>query len=190
MSLSNGEKEVILEFVFLNKQNLELALKIYEAGEDIRKRILSKIFDRLEELLRKELPSDWNIVNEYRSHIYDRYKGIYITKRNWIHFSIEISPDKYGACDFYVGIHKDKKLPPIRDGELLNVLDEFFGAGKSNDEYEWWRWLDRPYRDFTEIDLLVKTQSTDEVEKYFLEIFMRIRELSESLIDASLLQSK
>lgn len=70
MSLKTGEKEIILGFVLENEDNLKLALKVHEVYDDLRKNILSKFFNALEEKLRKHLSDQWVVDNELKNDIY------------------------------------------------------------------------------------------------------------------------
>lgn len=191
MSLDSGEKEMILSFIFEGANNLELALKVHEVYDDIRKEILLKFFNGLEEKLREHLPADWEVVNEIKQEVYDRYKGISLAKTTWEDkYYIEICPEKYNARDFWIGIYKDKVLKPIEPGKLKRILDDNFKQGSQNEEYEWWQWLDQPYRDFKDIKLLVDTYNSHETETVIFNQLITLKDLSEKLIDDALEKSK
>lgn len=190
MSLESGEKETILGFVFENRNNLELALKVHEVYDDIRKKILLKFFNGLEGKLREHLPDNWEVVNEFKQEVYVRYRGIYIAKPTWgDKYSIEICPEKYNARDFWIGVYKRKDLKPIGLGKLKRIVDESFKPGSQDEEYEWWQWLDQPYRDFKNTKLLADMQNTDETETAILNDLIVLKKLSEKLIDEALEKS-
>jgi hypothetical protein len=97
-----GDNDLIFSFVFKDKDDLEVALKVGARDEQIRRKIIADFGMSLIHELESALDSVWRIENQ---GMFDRQKGLRIFKSAWQgKYWIELAPDHKDGRDMFVTV--------------------------------------------------------------------------------------
>lgn len=184
--MANKEKELIASYVLQNEGNLEVALKIAFAFDEIRKKIILDFLEALEKDLSKSLDHKWVIKNDLKENVFDHWRGLYITKNEWredLLYRIGFASEKYGARGFIIGVTKKQESQPIEGGKLNKLLGEKYKPGLASSHWEWYQWVEGNYGNWDNEEVLIKMYQKQETVSYFKEQILRIKEIAEPIID-------
>lgn len=152
MSVSD---DIIVAYALLNKANLELASAVGTRFDEVKRSVICKFSEALEnELIRRE--SRIKIFqNELKSDPLGKWKGLYFGKSEWQGaFSIGIQAHGEGKR-FYFGVVKERKHAGRIFPGLGAKLDSIFGRGEqATPGWDWWQYLSE-YGDWGNEQILV-----------------------------------
>jgi len=184
--VSKGEIELIVDYALENESNLEIALKIAFAFNEIRKKIIIDFLDALENALRESLDNEWTIQNNLKKDVFAKWKGCYIAKKKWQDIClIGIESDSSDAKNFFVTVRKNKEQIPeaIGGGKLKNLLDKEYRPGSGGEQWIYWKYFEGIYRNWDEEVLIKMSFKKDEIVRYFKEQILRIKDIATPVID-------
>lgn len=184
MSMPSGEKEIILGFIFESRTNIELALKVHDTYDEVRRTIINAFLGRLEKLVRQHLSDDWYVYNELIDN-YDRiYTGFHIEKKCWNgRYGIGIESQTSKARNFIIGIYRKDEHPKSIDEEIKKSINLNHVVGSSSNYWVWYRYLDATNRSWDNSFTLLQMYDTEDTEEAIGRELIRLRYLSETLID-------
>jgi len=197
---SREEIKIIVDYALKDQHNLEIALKIGIAFDEIRKRIITDFLDALENALRGSLDNEkWTILDNLKEIVLkegiwsSKNKGCYITKKEWQSTClIGIESDTNGARNFFISVRKNQKeiLKPTESGNLKNLLDNEYKKGSSGGPWLYYRYFDGIYRDWNNEEILIDMIfKKDETVSYFKEPILTIAKIVTPLIDKAVKSS-
>ena len=176
MSIRN-ERDIILKHA-LEKENLETALDIGFAFDDLRKKIIVGFLNKLEKFVLDELrqgpdaSEKWCVNNDdLRKALLKKDKRFSFGKESWgDHHGVILAPANDNARDFAMGVWKNNDPNPIFNEEdrLRETLTANFaniGEEPSKWKNEWWVWhccLKAPYQHWNTKEALFKLHNDAE----------------------------
>lgn len=190
--VSKGEEELIIDYALQNEDNLKIIISIMNSFDKIREKIIVPFLEAFEKTLQESLNDKWLIKNELKENLFELYKGFYIFRNDWKgDYSIGFSCERRLARGFIIGVAKNDKIEPIGGGKLKEVLDENYIKGLASKNWEWYRWLEPPYLNWDNEDVLIKMLfKKEEAVNYFREHLLRIKEIASPLIDEAVITNR
>ena len=183
---SEEEIKMIVDYALKDDTNLEVAVKIASAFDDISKRIIIDFLYALENILKQSLDDhdQWIITNELKNDVFAKDKGFYIEKRAWKgNYQIGIQSLQYGARKFIIGLGKDKMLSPIEGGNLKKQIDEQYRPGLADEWWEWYRNVEGDYETWDNEKVLIDMYRKEKAVNYFKGPIITIARIASPVID-------
>lgn len=186
------ERDTILKHA-LEKENLETALDINSAFKgDLHGQIIvgflaelkKYVLDTLGDLDEREWQLDKNLVDSpLQAH-----KSFGLKKNAWNgQYAVILAPQQNDARDFRIGVWKQKDEPS--QPSLKSKLDDTFSRnGDANNWWEWYHYLDAPYRNWNTKEALIKLHDGEAVEPIGQE-FVEIIKVAARIIDTHVQKS-
>ena len=122
-----AEKELIVDYVFQNENNLEIALKVCSAFNEIREKIITDFLKELEIALK--LDDEWEITNNFKRGYACTF---FIAKKGWGKTYQIGFRGSSGARNFIIGICKDPNITQLFDSQKLTKLNKEYGPGNND----------------------------------------------------------
>jgi hypothetical protein len=176
------KSDALQDYLLKNEHNLSLAVAVADAWLETRLIIVSGFLARLDERLKKKLRG-WKS-ERYDTFFVDPYPSFFVSKPEWVHYSIGIQAANYGE-DITLGIARDtndKRKVPL-EPSLLRAVQQIHPSANS---HGWWEArvrLRSPATDWRKPEVLwrmhTKTEFLSDVANQILEI----AKVSEPLID-------
>jgi hypothetical protein len=152
MSVSD---DIIVAYALVNKANLELASAIAARFKEVKRSVICKFSEALENELTRRESRIKMFQNQLKSDPLYNWKGFYFGKSEWQGtFSIGIQHP--GECKhFYFGVKKERKQAGRIFPGLGAKLDSVFGPGEQpTPDWDWWQYLNE-YGDWGDGQVLV-----------------------------------
>ena len=193
---SSTERDIILEHALRNQENLETTLDIGLAFLALRERIIVGFLDKLEKFVLDKLKqrpdaSEWGIFIEGDDHDLrkpplKRYQYFGFGKQSWKkQYGVALQPQSDNARDVIIGIwrqYDEKTGTGVRRIDLLFHELNNIRNGKHSDWWEWYHFLEDPYRNSNTKEALIKLYNGEAVEKLGQDL-VRIINLAAPIID-------
>ncbi len=179
---SQKEQEIILAHA-LEEKNLETALDVGFAFDDLRKEIIVGFLKKLENFVLASLPdsSRWYVNDETLRHSPLKEQCIFsFGKKSWgERYGVGLQPyeDK-----LIIGVWRQPTESAVRIDCLKETLDKKLKPGSSSRDWEWWCYL-APYRNWNTTEILIKLHNGEGVNDIGQELVGIIKE-AEPIIDA------
>jgi len=146
----SSERELVLGHALESTTNMEMALDIAFAYRDLRRRVIGDYFVvQLECKVRQALDAaEWKLITTMRENPFARFASFCVAKKNWEgRYGVGLEAQMGDARSFLVGIWKDHQgRPPITG--LKEKLDIQIRQGQVSNRWDWFHYLDHPYRDW------------------------------------------
>jgi hypothetical protein len=181
------DETAIVNFVCLNKKNLDLALSLINSKNDIFIYIIDKFGERLKDKLCSKMNfSELKYHNSYKEGGITPYGGIWFDKHSWSehNFSLCLEAQAGGLRDFIIGITKQQdKLSPL-DAQVVEKLNNIIGNGSSS---PYWAWFYRvkKFNDWQEKTTLLDLYDGDAALDYFSNIFFNLQQITSAVLDTA-----
>jgi hypothetical protein len=165
-----SERDVILDHALQSKENLEIALKIGAAYDDLVGNVILRFLGAVENDLTTRLGKRWKItICSDVQELSGRYVQL-LTAALLDHpgqFHIVLGADDLGyPKKVWVGVRAPNAALDIR-AKVKQVIERLFPNGKSGDPSFWWRYFDKSYVSWGDEDtpllLYGKTEALDSV---------------------------
>jgi len=184
---SEEERNIFIEYSLQNEDNLKISINSALSFRHLRERIIRDFIELIEKSLRKELDElidDWTIDNSIKDNIFEHWNGVFLSKKTWNQdYQIGFSSEKHDAKGFIIGVAKNEKVPHI-DG-LLEKLNNEYRQGSQSNSWNWYQWMDQPYRDWDNEEILIMMYN-DEATDYFTKHIMTIVRIASDIIDSQI----
>ena len=185
------DKEMIVNYIFESPKNVELALKILAARDEIRRRIIESFVVGLEDCLRKEFGSredSWEVKNDLKRNVFEHWLRIYVAKKEWKDlYSIALAPEYHSARGFVVGVCSNWEILKARrdEGQIKQAVEAEYRSGKTSDVWPFYVWAEDPYCNWDTEEALRRLYLHEgkEAIDYFKNAFVRIAQAAEKTID-------
>lgn len=178
------ERRAILDLIRNDESNLQAALAIADAFEDL----CNDLHYRMVEELKKELEDRFKARGGQvafegieKGQTPKASAKVFLRNPHWQYVDIALEFGKAGYRNAAVGIPKKSKLDSIggispvsrgslvHEGRRLNeALRKHFGVGNSSDWWEWWSDLDSPSRDWRNAKVM-QILTNDQKRKEFVD---------------------
>ena len=195
---SSTERDIILEHALRNQENLETTLDIGFAFSELRKRIIVGFLDKLKGFVLEKLgdpdKSKWKVNDDsddsLRNCPLEQYKAFSFGKKSWKNHGVALESQKDG--NVIIDVWRKPSVPRFQPEDLLRKeLNHSVRQGQgapSNKYWEWYHYLDDPYRNWNTKETLIKLYNGEAVEKLGQDL-VRIIEVAEPIIDAHVQKS-
>ncbi len=201
--MTTNEQEMVLEYIF-GSENVELALKILDAGEAIRNRIIRAFVKSLKSELQKRLTAEWQVgdnLEEEKSVTRQSWVSVYVTRKSWRDwYQVGIWADRRGPGAFHFAIRHEwermkncEKIGSERAKELGRGIRKSVAkdtvASRESDWCPVWYWSEE-YTDWDDMTTLWDLHSNggEQARAFFVEKLVQLAEASESAIDDAVRQ--
>jgi len=170
--MSPEERDIILEQSLGSENNLRVALYVGMAFDDLRCRIISRFADDLCSRLQKRFGGleSWRITNEIGVDGYLQKSGSLwaIHRRGGGRVCVKLTYDKSPERMYYAIPNEEAPHPPKINWALLKgALDARFAAGQSTDTWHWTSLVDWAYRNWFDMEVLLKLWKCEDAANYF-----------------------
>ena len=191
-----GERMMILEHA-LEKENLETALDIGFAFDDLRERIIVGFLSKLEKsvlgiLRQRRDGSEWHVSGNFRCSPLESYASFSFGKKTWGNqYGVALQSHAANACEVIIGVERwydDKTNKGARrfqpKDHLRKKLNHKIRNGVANDNryWEWRHHLDDPYRNWNGKETLIKLHNGEAVKVIGLYL-VKIIKVAAPIID-------
>ena len=201
---SSNESKIILKHALESKENLETALLINSAfNGDLRGQIIAGFLNELEKYVLAELKQrsdglEWGTIidtdhRDLRDVPLKRWQRFGFGKTSWKkRYGVALEPQNVSAHDVIIGVWREynettKKGAPRFQPEdrLWEILNDRIGrTGELNAWWEWYCYLDDPYRHWGTKDGLIRLKlHEDEAVRHIGQELIRIIEVAAPIID-------
>ena len=154
---SSSEREIILEHALKNQENLKIALDVGFAFNDLRKEIIVDFLDGLRNFVLGKLgdhdDSLWHVNDDslYRFPLKNNYYFSF-EKKSWgERHGVGLQLHKNEA---FIGVWRPDGVPKI--DLLKQTLDKKIKPGGHDKWYEWYCYLEDPYRNWGATDGFIR----------------------------------
>lgn len=188
------EEKLFLEYSLENEKNLRISINAGLSFNILRKTIIQKFVNSLDENLRNELGKlgdSWKIYNDISDNVFVRWKGMYVHKSEWNeNYYIGFVSEFNNAKGFILGVSKNSDNTPTIPG-LIDVINSRYKIGKSSSMWIWYQWLDHHYLnwDNEEVLILMNQSNNNDALKYFVQNIMNLVYISSDIIDEHIKKS-
>lgn len=155
----------IVDYVTESRENLDLALHIADTISEIKKSVISKFVDRLEDELKKQ-GNDIEIseADKYgRLRFGQQWSGLYVRTSQWPSgYSLGLQAEYKNCGNLWIGIGKPTDAAPIAG--LRQQLEKKRGASEAADDDTHWEWkvlLEEDIRHWGETETLPRLYLND-----------------------------
>ncbi len=183
---SEEERNIFIDYSLQSEDNLKISINSALSFDHLRERIIQRFIESIEESLHKELENltdDWELNNDIKGNIFDHWRGIYVYKTTWNEqYQIGFSSEKYGAKGFIIGVAKHSEKVPHIEG-LLEKLNNEYRQGSQSNVWNWYQWLENPYQNWDNEEILIKMYCSEAVE-YFKKHILSIIHVASDMIDS------
>ena len=189
MAMRN-EREIILEHA-LEKENLETALDIGFAFDDLRKKIIVGFLNKLEEFILDRLAdaSEWKIDRSLVDSPLTTYSSFGFEKSAWNDkYGVAFQPQAKDARKVIIGVWRQyntstkEGAPIVQEGRLKRTLDDKIHPGRDSKYWEWYHDLKDPYQDWNTTEALIKLHNSEGGNEIGQEL-LNIIEVAAPIID-------
>jgi len=179
---SDEERDIYVEYALLNEETLRISINTTLAFDQLRKNIITAFLKSVEKAIRERLSEEWIIDNSLLENVFDHWRGIFISKKDWIkEYQIGFSSEKYGAKGFIIGVTKASESVPHIVG-LLEKMNRDYRQGTQSNNWNWYQWMEHPYQNWDNEDILIKMYRGEAVD-YCVKHIMLISEIASKQID-------
>ena len=183
---SDEEKNIFIEYSLQNEENLKISINGYLSFDSLREKIIRQFIESAEKSIKAKLSDDWEVDNSIKNNVFERWGGLFVYKKAWNgEYKIGFSSDKYGAKGFIIGVCKNETAPHI-DG-LLEKLNSEYRQGTQSNDWNWYQWLDHPYLNWDNEEVLLKMYRNEATE-YFTQHIESIKSIVSELIDSHVIR--
>ena len=186
-----NEREIIIDHVLENKENLGMALDIISMTQEIRERIIQSFLGKLKKVICEEPDmSQWDLETELCDEPYGKNSHSFGVLQEPVGILLKGSAT---LKSLYIGVFSSptNELSNESMNHLRSRLDEECGSGRSwKDETEIWIWYQPlkssnwDYADWTNKDTLIKMHTeTDRVVEDIGNNLLRIIEVAKPVIE-------
>ena len=188
MSIRN-ERDIILKHA-LEKENLETALDIGFAFDDLRKKIIVGFLNKLEEFILDRLPdaSEWKIDRSLVDAPLDTYSFFGFKKSAWNDkYRVAFQSQATDAGKVIIGVCRQYDKKTETGARRIDLLFQELNNIREGSRSNWWEWyhfLDDRYRDWGTKDGLMelKLHEDDAIDKLGSSL-MKIITVAAPIID-------
>ncbi len=199
MPTNERETEIIMEHVFKNKENLEVALDIISITQEIRERIIQSFLGKLKKVICEELDmSPWVWKTGLCDKPYEaNYRNFGVSREFDVlndSVYIVIQNQAKDLSNFYIGVNGGNPKCNAKFHASMKYLNRKLNKtlGKGNGSNSWWIWyqsLKKPsdnwdYTDWNNKDTLIKMHiKTDCVVENIGNRLLEIIEVAKPVIE-------
>jgi hypothetical protein len=179
--------KLIKDFVLKDKENFELAFAIRQQIDSIKADLFQKFLTDLEKALNATLPDwefDWDKSLNYWN---TRWRPVKFKKSTWSHYSLAIQFHTNQCGIFYWGIAKyDEAVSDLPENTVKGLNTKLNKSGKKDAWWPWYCYFPNPYDDWRyHAEPWLEIQSGEELAKMVIGEIVKLKDASESIIDAA-----
>jgi len=168
-----------------NDRKLEIADLVKHAWPEMVRRVANEFQLALAARLQTEFGDQWEVKPQPEGALLLKWgPGFRVSKRLWngrFFLAFQFNQNECGGL--YFGVLKNECSPTFLPTLNAKVVDGM-GDGKQNCWWEWWSWPDLSYRDWNAPETLARLEERKEALSYFADLFEKMKQIAEPLIDS------
>ncbi len=182
----NKEADVIFEYAFENKRNVEIAVNVGLAFPRIKERIIREFVESVIGTLGSGLGRSWTVQDQWSETPLVRRLQILAFKTAWgKNTCVGISCKKNGPGDLYYFVNlwnwRRQKTPLA--AQLKGALDKRYANGSSNSRMPWFKPVEPRYNDWTSKEMLISLCKKDEAVEHYTNHLLKICKIAGPFLD-------
>ncbi len=143
--MSISDDSIIVEYALQTEEHLELSLAVGRQFNHIKERVIAEFAKVLKSELSGRLPSA--IVESDFDDPLKRYSKLSLVESEWKYeVKVCLESQDVNARSVIFGIKRNNPDDKSAPGNLAAQLSAKLGTGKTSPDWEWFQYLDDPYR--------------------------------------------
>lgn len=177
--------ELISKHALKNEANLRLAIQVGLAFSHLKEQLIRDFIRALKADLKGRLGNLWQVDDYWSEAPLARHCSIGVRKKQWAgETCIGLGCERNGPSELDWFVWSDHKIKTALSSEIKAALDSKYAVGlKHGAVYPWWKWVEKPYRDWNTEEALVALRKKDHAVEYYGSHLARIAKIAGPLID-------